>query len=227
MNGQLAPPLLSYSPVGKFHAGMDPDAYLSDRLLAALTASCLLHAAAIAMPYLGASTTVARPVVLNPGPARVLHVRLVLESAPAKPAESSAGGASAADAPRRGPADEAQRAAVERTLGADLLPIPAPAYYSTDQLTRRPEPTSQPRLLTPELGPLIPSGKVVLKVWITELGNVASVEIENSDLPETVSATAAAAFGKLRFVPGQLNGRAVGSMMRIEVVYYDGAGTLP
>ena len=36
---------------------MDPDAYLSNRLLAALAVSCLLHAAVIAMPYLGASTT--------------------------------------------------------------------------------------------------------------------------------------------------------------------------
>jgi hypothetical protein len=56
---------------------------------------------------------------------------------------------------------------------------------------------------------------------------VASVEVEKSELPEAVAASAAAAFGKLRFVPGQLNGRPVGSMMRIEVVYYDGAGPLP
>ena len=74
---------------------------------------------------------------------------------------------------------------------------------------------------------MIPSGKVILKVWITELGNVASVDVEKSDMPEAVSASAAAAFGKLRFVPGEINGRPVGSMMRIEVIYDDGAGPLP
>ncbi len=206
---------------------MDPDAYLSNRLLSALMASCLLHAAVIVTPYFGASTTLSRAAVLEPGPSRVLRVRLVLESVPAKAAENPAGGASVADAQGRRPDDEAARAAPERALGADLLPIPAPAYYTTDQLTQRPQPTSQPRLLTAELGPEVPSGKVILKVWITELGNVASVEIEKSDLPETVAATAAAAFGKLRFVPGQLNGRPVGSMMRIEVIYYDGAGPPP
>jgi TonB family protein len=210
------------------HTVMDPDAYLSNRLFAALMASCLLHAAVLVTPYFGASTTFSRLAVLKPGPARVLNVRLVLENAPATTvAENSAAGAGAADSQGRRPADEEPRPAPERALGADLLPIPAPAYYTTDQLTTRPQPTSQPTLLTPELGPFVPSGKVVLKVWITELGNVASVEVEKSELPEAVAASAAAAFGKLRFVPGQLNGLPVGSMMRIEVVYYDGVGPPP
>ena len=209
------------------HTGMDPDAYLSNRLLGALMASCLLHAAVIALPYFGTSATLSRATVLRPGPTRVLHVRLVLDTAaPPAVADGSAAGAGAADSQGRRP-DEAPRPAAERTLGNDLLPIPAPAYYTTDQLTKRPQPTSQPRLLTAELGPSPPSGKVILKVWITELGNVASVEVEKSELPEAMAASAAAAFGKLRFVPGQLNGRPVGSMMRIEVVYYDGAGPLP
>jgi TonB family protein len=209
MNGRSQPALL-------------PDEYLSDRLLAALMVSCLLHAAVIAMPYFGASTTFSRPAVLKPGPARVLRVRLVQESAPA-----TAAGTGEADSQGRRAAEEEPRPAAERALGADLLPIPAPAYYTTDQLTRRPEATSQPRLLAPDLGRSILSGKVILKLWITELGNVASVEVEKSELPEAVAATAAAAFGKLRFVPGQLHGRPVGTMMRIEVVYYDGTGPPP
>jgi hypothetical protein len=204
---------------------MSSETYFTNRLFAALMASCLLHAAVIVMPYFGASVTVSRPALLHPGPARVLRAKVVIESASAKAAEHTSGGASAAaGAPGRRPAEEAPRPAVGPALGAGLLPIPAPTYYTTDQLSRRPQPTSEPRLLTPDMGPQTPSGKVVLKVWITELGNVAAVEIEDSDLPETVSATAAAAFEKLRFVPGQLNGRAVRSMMRIEVFYYDGAG---
>jgi hypothetical protein len=38
-------------------------------------------------------------------------------------------------------------------------------------------------------------------------------------VPETVSATAAAAFGKLRFVPGEIDGRRVRTLMTIEVAY--------
>jgi TonB family protein len=207
---------------------MDPDAQFSNRLLAALMASCLLHAAVVVMPYFGASSMVSPVAVLKPGPDRVLQVRLLLDSAPpGAAAGSSEARASAPDPQGRRPEDGERRAAAERALGADLLPIPAPAYYTSDQLTKRPEPRSQPALLAPELGPSIPSGKVILKVWVTELGNVASVEVEKSDLPEAVSRSAAAAFGKLRFAPGQLNGRPVGSMMRIEVIYYDGAGPPP
>lgn len=223
MNGWSGPALLSYSPVGIYHADMDPDAYLSNRLLAALAASCLLHAAVIATPYMGASTTAAQPAVQKPAPARGFQARLIPEGVPANAAENSAGGVSAeAQAPRA--AEEEPRPAAERALGADLLPIPAPAYYTTDQLTKRPQPTSQPMLLAPELGPSIPSGKVILKLWINEFGYVASAEVEKSELPEAISASAAAAFGKLRFEPGQINGRPVGTVMRIEVIYYDGAG---
>jgi hypothetical protein len=226
MNGRSRPALLSYSPSGELHVRMELDAYLSNRLLAALAASCLLHGAIIAMPYFGASTTVSRPAVLQPGSARALHVRLDLEGAPAKAAENSAAGAGAEpQAPRA--AEEEPRTAAERALGADLLPIPAPAYFTTDQLTKRPQPTSQPRLLAPELGPAIPSGKIILKLWISELGNVVSTEVETSELPDAISASAAAAFGKLRFEPGQINGRPVGALMRIEVIYYDGAGPPP
>lgn len=226
MNGWSAPALLSYSPVGIFHAGMDPDAYLSNRLLAALAASCLLHAAVIAMPYLGASTTTSRLAVLKAAPARGFHARLIAEGVSVNVAENSAGGASAESQARRS-AEGEERPAPERALGADLLPIFAPAYYTTDQLTKRPQPTSQPSLLAPELGPAIPSGKMILKLWINELGHVASAEVETSELPEAISASAAAAFGKMRFEPGQINGRPVGTVMRIEVIYYDGEGPPP
>lgn len=226
MNGRSGHALLSYSPSGELHMRMDPDAYLSNRLLAALMTSCLLHAAAIAMPYFGASTTVARPAAPRPGHARVLQVRLVLESEPAKTAGQSAAGASP-EAQARRAAEENARAAAELALGTDLLPIVAPAYYTTDQLTQRPRPISQPRLLAPEMGPSIPSGRVIVKLWINERGKVASAEVEKSELPEAISASAAAAFGNVRFEPGQLNGRPVGAMMRIEVIYFDGAAPAP
>jgi outer membrane biosynthesis protein TonB len=201
---------------------MNLDLY-SKRFLAALVLSCLLHAALVLMPYLGTSAAVSWPVVRgakHPGPARILTVRLLeLEAAPA--------GAPAAESPARPAANDEPRPVVERAAGVGLLPIPAPAYYTTDQLTKRPLPMSDPKLDVPEIGPIFASGKVILKIWINELGIVKSVDIEKSDLPEAISATAAAAFGKLRFIPGEINGRPVGSSMRVEVTYGDGTRPPP
>jgi len=206
---------------------MNSETYLTNRLLAALMASCLLHAAVIAAPYFGSSPTVDRAAGAASGPGRSLRAKLVTASAPAAAvAETPALPASPAESQARRAAD-GDRGAAEHVLAQSLLPIPAPAFYTTDQLTTRPQPTSQPRLLTPEMGPSLPSGKVILKLWITEFGHVASVEVEKSELPAAVTAMAAAEFGKLRFVPGQRNGRPVGAMMRIEVVYFDGAALPP
>ena len=193
----------------------------SKRFLAALTVSCLLHAALVLMPYLGTSAAVSWPVVRGAkklDPARILNVRLVeLAAAPAPAAEQTA----------KSTPQEASRPAAERAQGIGVLPIPAPAYYTTDQLTKRPQPTSDPRLDVPEIGPVFASGKVILKIWINELGKVNSVEVEKSDLPEAITKTAVAAFGRLSFLPGEILGRPVGTVMRIEVTYDEGARPPP
>ena len=203
---------------------MNPDTY-SKRFYAALMVSCLLHAALIFLPYVGANRIVSRPAMQGgqkPARARILNATLVRESEPAATvAENSVAGASAADLPARPLASEEPRPALNPATGIDVLPIPAPTFYTTDQLTKRPQPISDPNLDTPEIAPIFASGTVVLKLWINELGAVVSVDLEQSDLPEEISATAVAAFGKLRFVPGEINGRPVGTMMRIEVTYDD------
>ena len=177
------------------------------------------------MPYLGASLAVSRPAVpgaQKPSRARVLNAVLVQDNKPSTQiAANSAGGASPADLPARPMVNAEPRPAQEPTMGIDVLPIPAPTYYTTDQLTKRPLAIADPNLDVPQIAPIFGSGKVILKLWINELGAVISVDLEESDVPEAVSATAVAAFGKLRFVPGEINGRPVGAMMRIEVTYDD------
>jgi hypothetical protein len=196
MNGGFPRAYFSLSgPPGAGQAGVH-----WGRLYAALILSCLFHAVLVLMPYFGKSTVVSPSAALGAlkgGPSRALEVRLERAS----------------PSPRT-------RTNVRR--GSEVLPIPAPAYYTTDQLTKAPRPTSEPKLDVPRSIARSVSGRVLLRLWIDELGNVASVEVESSDLPDTVSGTAAAAFGKLHFVPGEIDGRRVRTLMRIEVAYVNG-----
>jgi hypothetical protein len=196
------------------------------RMLAALSASCLLHAALVCMPYLGASAKVfgpglqgtERPVVVH-----ILDATRVPENESQAVLGTDVGPENEAHSPPGSARDGEPRPAPDRALGADLLPIiPAPTYYTADQLTVRPRPVSAPRLNVPGNSPMFDSGKAILRVWISEFGHVVSVDAEESDLPEEVSAAAAAAFGKVRFVRGEINGRRVSALMRIEVAYEGG-----
>ena len=178
------------------------------RLYVALLISCLLHGVLFFLPYFGASSALSRAAA-----------RRALESRPAPMLDVRLGQASgSAVAPARNAADEETSAAPRRAYGGEQLPLPAPTYYTTDQLTKPPQPTSQPDLDPPHIARAI-SGTVVLKLWINELGGVNAVEVENSDLPPKISRTAAEAFGKVRFVPGEIDGRRVPALMRIEVRY--------
>lgn len=200
----------------------------SVRLFAALIISCLLHAALVFIPYLGASASVPRPAVQGgreSEAARVLNVTLALEKSPAATVAGASAGGSVTDASAHPMANEESRPALDRAMGMGLLPLPAPAYYTTDQLTKRVQPTSAPKLDAPELGPVFASGTVILKLWIDELGDVIAVDVEKTDLPVAYSKTAVAAFRNVHFVPGEVDGRHVGVMMRIEVTY--GAGSRP
>jgi len=203
----------------------------SKRLLAALTISCLMHAALVIMPYLGAGGGVSRPAARGgqqPVPARVLDATLALERGPAAAViEKAAEGDGIEDPSAHRIAEEEPRPALESTLGIGLLPMPAPSYYTTDQLTKRPRPSSEPELGALETGPAFAPGSAILKLWISERGDVVSVEVEKTSLPEAATAAAVAIFGKLRFVPGEINGRRVGTMMRIEVIYDDGVRPPP
>jgi len=106
--------------------------------------------------------------------------------------------------------------------GAGLLPLQSLAYYTPDQLSKRPQPLAKAELDPPDLNPIVASGKLVLKLWIDNGGKVTRIEIESNDLPPKFVGTALRAFERLRFVPGEREGRAVGTVLNIEVVYEDG-----
>jgi hypothetical protein len=95
-------------------------------------------------------------------------------------------------------------------------------YFSSDLLTVRPYPLTI--LESPERLEPLPddsAGRVVLKVWISDTGEVTATETEFTDMPATIQEAIVAAFQGMRFMPGKIDGKAVGSIMRIEMTYED------
>ena len=211
MNGRLPVNLFSLLPVSA--PASDPyPGWGWGRLYAALAISLALHATTLFLLHAGprsGGTLLRAP-----------SVRIDVALKP--PAPAGSGPVAAVPAAARGSsgAEQAPRPGRDRSRAPEL-PVPAPAYYTSEQLTRAPRPLSQPDLTPPQIARFI-SGYVVVKLWISELGEVASTEVEKSDLPPKISRSAAQAFAKLRFAPGEIDGRPVPSVMRIEVAYGQG-----
>ncbi len=60
-------------------------------------------------------------------------------------------------------------------------------------------------------------GRMVLKVWIDEGGGVVDTAVLYSDMPESLQRAGGDAFRRMRFMPGNLAGRPVGSVMTVEI----------
>ncbi len=182
-----------------------------ERFSAALLASMLLHAVVLFAPPPGARTdvspTVDRSVRLPPA-SHALEVRIDRLSQRSQ-------AASPIVAPR---SSQQPEPAPERTPGAEWLPVPGPRYYTAEELTKRPVANSSPNIEAFKDARSV-NGRVVLKLWIDELGEVQSAQVEESNLPPKISRTAAEAFAKVRFTPGEIDGRRVRCLLRFEVTY--------
>ncbi|MFA6310416.1 MAG: TonB family protein [Sterolibacterium sp.] len=174
------------------------------RLAAAAVVSCLLHASLLVAPYLG-TTDRGHPIVA------------ARDWTSPRPFTASL---KAAAQPEPEPVGESVTP-VATTEGVGMLPFSAPAYYPTNQLSKRPQPLGSADLEAPEISMIAAAGQMILKLWIDESGEVVDVEVEKTELPEVFSRSAVAAFKRLRFVPGERGGVRVGSVMRIEVNYDD------
>lgn len=224
MNGQFLPTPAAGGDRRQAQSWGDADTALL-RLLAALVLSCLLHAALVLLPYLGQSSKESRLTLAGrQTPPPLINATLMDAGEHVYSAASIA--AKPLALPEKSAADRLadldQPAVRHRAEGVDLLPLQAPVYYTTDQLTKRPQPVASAELDAPEIRPIVASGTLVLTLWINEFGVVADVAVEKTDLPEVFSRTAVAAFKHLRFQPGERSGQPVGTVMRIEVTYADG-----
>ncbi|MEK9802842.1 MAG: hypothetical protein VW475_05480 [Curvibacter sp.] len=132
-----------------------------------------------------------------------------------------------------GPGTESLRA------GLSLLPPPPPApqatrpiapapvssspqadargHYPAEQLTRPPRPLGEVNLNLPEAGLLTAPGRLRLTLWIDAEGRVLSYHLDAPDLPEEYSMAVAEVFATLPYTPGELLGRKVGSILKLEI----------
>jgi TonB family protein len=196
------------------------------RLIAALALSCLLHASPLLLPLLGMRLPDYRVVVKGEqtGP-YVVNATLVLKDAAhlfsGLPVPTAGEDVPNTSVSALG-AGERIRPEDPAASGIGLLPIRGQAYYTTDQLTKRPQPLAKAELDPDEVKPIVASGRIVLKLWINGRGSVDKVEVESSTLPGLMAQAAVDGFKRLHFAPGERDGQAVGTVMRVEVTYQDG-----
>lgn len=92
-------------------------------------------------------------------------------------------------------------------------------YLDARRLSIRPSPLTRVVLPQKEMEASRRSGKVSLTVFIDAAGIVVRVRVDASDLPVEVNNAVRQVFYDAPFRPGQIDGRAVKSMMHVEVVF--------
>lgn len=202
------------------------------KLLWALLASLLLHLLLLALLQQAIGTV---GTVLPGSAASALLVKLrgadrqQAAVAPDAPAELPTSSVTPPAAVRELAANESEVLAAtlgERRLAADVPPYltqvlntpQGPWYFSRSELTVPPALQDEPLLLPEDSGGAAPrAGKIVLRVFVGADGSVERVEVESSSLPPAFEKAAVAAFARLRFRPGEIEGVAVTSQTRFEV----------
>jgi hypothetical protein len=110
---------------------------------------------------------------------------------------------------------------------APQAPADARGYFSTEQLTRPPRPLGTVNLNIPEAQLLTMPGALILTLWIDAEGQVTSFQVDAPDLPEEYTTAVAEAFSATRFNPGEIRGRKVSSVLKVEIRHDAASGVRP
>ncbi len=193
----------------------------SKRVGAALAASAALHALLVGglqAPFGARWGELAWTQVSNP-------IRAVLRSAPSEEPALAAPAATpvprAARVPRTvAPAPSAAVQAAPTPAPATRSLLPERLYFLTRELDVRPGIMTQVEPAYPEAAARrFLSGKVVLRIYIEETGEVSRAQVLSAEPPGYFEASAERAFLAARFSPGMKDGRAVKVQMTLEVSF--------
>lgn len=190
----------------------------------AVAVSSVIHAGLLVLPFLGIGSPAAggaHPAANLRQGTLVAHLTGNRPGADAGPAAFVSGAPIAGAGPAARPAADAEPPAAPEHRGAGLLPFEGAAFYPTSQLTGRPVALDELALDNRSIGPIVAAGKMIMTLWINDQGAVQNVEVESSELPGSFAGPAIAAFRQMRFRPGELHGRPVGAIMKIELTLED------
>jgi hypothetical protein len=205
-----------------FHDPMNSSPSDIKRLATALLVSCFLHEALVLVFFYDStrhdSTFSASSADANSSP---LHARLMPSQKRSLSLTSSSKGISIS-ALDPSPAQNAEP-------GSDQFTPPTPPhlslteleFFTADQLTQRPRPEGEVNLDVPEALLLTQTGSLVLSLWINSVGKVVSISYEASELPEAFTTAIGEVFSQVRFIPGEIHGRPVNSILRIEIAHQE------
>ena len=115
-------------------------------------------------------------------------------------------------------AAEPQPAAPSKIAAPATRAPGAPRYLAAHELDRRPQIQSHVEPHFPALA-LVPTGRVVLRLYIDETGAVDAVAAESADRTGAFEAAAREAFAAARFLPGIKDGVPVKALVRLEVLF--------
>ena len=184
--------------------------------------SCLLHAIAAFSPYFfTAQSKNALPTHERKGSSTALYALLttptIIEHAtPKLPIENDT------THHLTEPIADASVAALSEAYSENKTEFSLPSethYFTTKELTTKPYPLSEIEFGSTEADAALAVGKLIISLWINELGDVTKTTLEHSELPEVVAKAAIKAFEKTHFKPGELDGQPVATVMKIEVIY--------
>jgi len=191
-----------------------------------------LHAALLAVPVRSARTPDA------PAPAIVMRVRMIgMQDADAAATWTAAtpvtGGDPAALPLVHSQAPTADTASATASPSQPAFGLVTPAgdsdadYYPRAALSLAPEPVGAIVIDYPPIAEDSGHHTSELSLFIDETGRVTRVRVDGQALPPALEQAARAAFTGARFHPGKVDGQAVKSRIRIEVVFDAGPPGVP
>lgn len=114
----------------------------------------------------------------------------------------------------------ASKAEQDATVGSKSTSILTAKYYALAELDEVPETQNAIDIDSLNLLQYAQGGKVELRLWVDEDGQVVDVEVINSEMPPGFVESATKLFKQARFFPGMMNSAPVKFVTRV-VVRYD------